>query len=58
MKIFFTLIMALALTGCEGVRFGLALADAETTIGISHGDGKTTVSAEQGDQRLDAHFRR
>lgn len=58
MKIFLTLMAALALTGCEGVRFGLDVANAETTIGIRHGDGKTTVRAEQGDQRVDAHFSR
>lgn len=58
MKLVLALLAALALTGCEGVRFGLDLANAETTVGISYGGGKTVVRAEQGEQRVSGHFTR
>jgi hypothetical protein len=58
MKPFLAVLAALALCGCEGVRFGLDLANAETTVGISYGDGKTMVRAEQGGQRVSGHFTR
>ena len=58
------LLLALALlclTGCatfDGVSFGLSLANAETTISVSHGDGKTVLAAEQDGKTIKAHFRR
>lgn len=58
MKLLLALLTVLALTGCEGVRFGLDLANAETTVGISYGDGKTMVRAEQDGQRVSGHFTR
>jgi hypothetical protein len=51
----------LALTGCatlDGISFGLSLANAETTISVSHGDGKTVLAAEQDGKTVRAHFRR
>jgi hypothetical protein len=54
-------LVAFALTGCatfEGVSFGLSLANAETTISVSHGDGKTVLAAEQDGKTIKAHFRR
>ena len=58
MKLVFAALVVLALTGCEGVRFALDLANAETTVGISYGDGKTMVRAEQDGQRVSGHFTR
>jgi len=58
MKYVFAALVVLALTGCEGVRFGLDLANAETTVGISYGDGKTMVRAEQDGQQISGHFAR
>jgi hypothetical protein len=58
------LLLALALlclTGCatlDGISFGLSLANAETTISVSHGDGKTVLAAEQDGKTIKAHFRR
>jgi hypothetical protein len=58
------LLLALALlclTGCatlDGISFGLSLANAETTISVSHGDGKTVLAAEQDGKTVRAHFRR
>jgi hypothetical protein len=52
---------ALALTGCatlDGISFGLSLANADTTISVSHGDGKTVLAAEQDGKTIKAHFRR
>ena len=61
MKTLLALLAVLALTGCEtfeGVRFGVAFAQAETEVGVSFGDGKAVVEAEQGDQRVSGYFRR
>lgn len=52
-------VAAMALTGCaalEGVSFGLALANAETTISVRHGDGKTVLEAQQDGKTVRAHY--
>jgi hypothetical protein len=50
--------IALAMTGCETVRFGLSFDHDGTTLGASYGDGKTVVEAAQGDSRIRSHFSR
>ena len=58
MKAILVLLSALVLCGCEGVRFGLAVAQADTEISISHGDGKTVLGAQQGENRVSGFLRR
>jgi hypothetical protein len=50
--------IALAMTGCETVRFGLSFDHDGTTLGATYGDGKTVVEAAQGDSRIRSHFSR
>lgn len=48
----------LLLAGCETVRFGLDLANAETTVSFRHGDGKTVIEAEQDGSKVGINYRR
>lgn len=57
-RILSALVAALLLAGCEGVRFGVAVMQADTEMSVSYGDGKATVSAERDGQRVSGHFSR
>jgi hypothetical protein len=58
MKTLLALLAALALTGCESVRFGVAVMQADTEISLSHGDGKTVLGAQQGENKISGFLRR
>jgi hypothetical protein len=58
MKILLAILAALALTGCESVRFGVSVMQADTEISLSHGDGKTVVGAQQGENKISGFLRR